>query len=170
MTNRNVCGGGVNEEPVRLSIHGVVMGWKEANNLACQKILRLLQGGANVLAVEKYGDSVLHRCLRVLKDIKILEVLFEHGAQADVIGKDGDTILHTAMSNSTSSINGLSLPDVINLLLGKRARCDVKNNGITAVEYAATNMHCNLETFAVLLRACGKVEIVQRCLWSLCAF
>jgi ankyrin repeat protein len=210
ITNRNVCGGGVREEPVRLPIHGLVVGWKEANNLACQQILRLLlstgadieakddngdttllstlgscnsrvgelfavkgllQGGANVLAVDKYGDLVLHRCLRVLKDIKILEVLFEHGAQADVIGKDGNTILHTAMSNFTYSVNGLSLPDVINLLLEKGARCDVKNSdGITALEYAATNMHCNLETFSVLLRACGDVDTVQRCMWRLRAF
>jgi ankyrin repeat protein len=205
VTSRNACGGGVYEEPVRLPIHGVVMGWTDANNLACQHILRLListgadieakddngdttllsvfwdcsgrvgeffvvngllQSGANVLAVDKDGDSVLHRCLYTLKDIKILEVLFEHGAQADVIGNGQSTILHAAMSNF--HVKGLSMPDVITLLLEKGARCDVKNSdGSTALEYAATHMNCNLETFAILLRACADPDTVQRCMWTL---
>jgi hypothetical protein len=31
-------------------------------------------------------------------------------------------------------------------------------------------MHCNLETFLVLLWACGDVDTVQRCMWRLRAF
>ena len=210
VTNRNSCGSRVREEPVRLPIHGVVMGWKDNNNLACQQILRLLlsagadieakddngdttllslfrdqnhsdaefvvvsgvlQAGANVLAVDKDGDSALHRCLRGLKDIRILDVLLEYGAQVNVVGKGGDTILHTAMTHSSYKGKGLSMPDVINLLLEKGARCDVKNNdGITAVEYAASNHDCNLETFEVLLRACADADTVKRCMWKLYAW
>jgi ankyrin repeat protein len=204
ITNRNACGAQVRQEPLRLPIHGVVMGWKRTNNIACQQILRLLlnagadieakdthgdttvlflfgdhngpkpefvvvsgivQAGANVLAVDKEGNSVLHRCLQITKDVKILKLLFEYGARADVLGKGGDTLLHTAM---TYICRDSSLADVINLLLDMGTRCDVKNNGgITAIEYAAGIRECNLETFTSLLRSCVDAETIKRCMWKL---
>jgi ankyrin repeat protein len=204
ITNRNACGAQVRQEPLRLPIHGVVMGWKRTNNIACQQILGLLLNagadieakdthgdttvlflfgdhngpkpefvvvsgivlaGANVLAVDKEGDSVLHRCLQITKDVKILKLLFEYGARADVLGKGGDTLLHTAM---TYICRDSSLADVINLLLDMGTRCDVKNNGgITAIEYAAGIRECNLETFTSLLRSCVDAETIKRCMWKL---
>jgi ankyrin repeat protein len=131
----------------------------------------VLQAGANVLAVDENGDSVLHRCLRGLKDIRVLKLLFEYGAQPDVIGKGGDTILHTAMSHSSFKGKGLSMTDVINLLLRMGTRCDVKNNeGVTAVEYAACNYHLSLETFTALVQACEDMGTLKRCMWKLCAW
>jgi ankyrin repeat protein len=205
--NRNSCGSRVHEEPLRLPIHGVVMGWRSANNLACQQILRLLlnaganieakdadgdtpllslfgdhnspdadsvavhgllQAGANVLVVNDDGDSVLHRCLQGSQDTQILKLLFEFEARADVIGKDGNTILHTALHNSYRRMKSQCMADVLNLLLEKGARCDVKNsNGCTAIEEAACKPDCGLETFTALLQSCSDTDTLQCCMWKL---
>jgi hypothetical protein len=128
----------------------------------------IVQAGANVLAVDKEGNSVLHRCLQMTKDVKILKLLFEYGARADVLGKGGDTLLHTAMTYICHKGRDSSLADVINLLLDMGTRCDVKNNGgITAIEYAAGRRECNLETFTSLLRSCADAETIKRCMWKL---
>lgn len=204
--NRNSCGRRVYEEPLRLPIHGVVMGWRSANNLACQQIVRillngganieakdadgdtpllslfsdrkspdtdsvavrgLLQAGANVLVVDDNGDSVLHRCLQGSQDTQILKLLFEFKARADVIGKDGSTVLHTALNNSHRIVESQCTADVVNLLLEMGARCDVKNNdGCTAIEEAARTWDCGLETFTVLLQYCSDTDILRRCMWK----
>ncbi len=205
--NRNACGSRVREEPVRLPIHGIVMGWKPYNNIASQQVLHLLvtagadleakdadgdttllslfrnhnhtdadfvvvngvlQAGANVLAVDKNGDSALHRCLRGSRDIKILKLLFGYGARADVIGNDGDSILHAAMTSNPVPAREVFMTDVIKLLLEMGALCDVKNrNGITELEQAACNWNCSLETFTVLLGACADADALKRCMWKL---
>ncbi|PMD29241.1 ankyrin [Hyaloscypha variabilis F] len=210
VTNRNACGSRVREEPVRLPIHGVVMGWNSTNNAAFRQILRLLvdagadieakdadgdtpllglfrdrndsdaefivvngvlQAGANVLAIDKNGDSVLHRCLGGSKDLKTLEALFEHGARADVIGQEGNTILHTAVTNSGLKDKDASMLSVINLLLEKGAPCDVKNNnGVAAIQWAVGSHRCSLEIFTVLVKSCGDIETIKRCMWNLCAW
>jgi len=205
--NRNSCGRRVYEEPLRLPIHGVVMGWRSANDLACQQILRLLlnaganidskdangdtpllslfsgrnsphteyvvvsgllHAGADILVVDENGDSVLHRCLHRSKDIKLLKLLFEFEAHADVIGKDGNTVLHTAMRCSRQKKESQYLVDAVNLLLEKGARCDMKNNdGCTAIEEAARFWGCSLEIFTVLLQSCSDKDTLQRCMWKL---
>ncbi|KAE9375050.1 ankyrin [Stipitochalara longipes BDJ] len=210
VTNRNACGGRVREEPVRLPIHGIVMGWNSTNNIASQRVLRLLvnagadieaqdedrdttllslfrdcndpdadfvvvngilQAGGNVLALDKNGDSALHRCLGGSKDLRVLTALFDHGAHVDVVGQGGNTVLHTAMTNSGLKAKEAPMFDIINLLLEKGARCDVKNNdGITAIEWAAGSHNCSLETFTVLLQACSDVETIKRCMWKLCTW
>jgi ankyrin repeat protein len=208
VTNRNACGGHSRQEPMRLPIHGVVMGWKTSNNLASQQILRLLiasgadieakdqdgdttllslftyhdneeadivvvsgilQAGANVLAVDENGVGVLSRFLQGSQNIQILKLLLEYGVRADVIGKDGDTALHTAVKSYYSRQGkGASLADIINLLLEKGARCDLKNkDGLTALEYAIGNHECDPKTFTMLLRACTNAETIKRCMWSL---
>jgi ankyrin repeat protein len=208
VTNRNSCGSRVREEPLRLPIHGVVMGWRSANNLACQQILRLLinaganieakdadgdtpllslfsnrhshshdadsvavrgllQAGANVLVVDDHGESVLHRCLQKSVNTEVLKLLFEFEARADVIGKDGNTVLHTALYRHRRW-ESQCMADVVNLLLEKGARCDVKNNdGCTAIEDAACSQDCSLETFTVLVQSCSDTDTLQRCMWKL---
>jgi ankyrin repeat protein len=201
VTNRNSYGSRTHEEPLRTPIHAVVIGWKSANNIACQQVLRLLlnagadievkdangdtpllslfakggspdnvvvkgllQAGANVLAVDRNNDSVLHRCLDGSHDIQILKLLFEYGARADFFGNDGDTIMHTALRNSNWNEKS-QCACVINLLLEMGARCDVKNkHGLAAVEVAASNFDCSLETFTVLLQACSDIDVLKRCI------
>jgi ankyrin repeat protein len=205
--NRNSCGRRVHEEPLRLPIHGVVMGWRSSNHLACQQILRLLlsaganieakdangdtpllslfddcnspnidsvavrgllQAGANVLVVDDDGDSVLRRCLQGSQDTQILKLLFEFEARADITGKDGNTVLHTALHNSHRGVESQCMADVVNLLLEKGARCDVKNNdGCKAIEDAAYAPGYSLETFTILLQSCSDADTLQRCMWKL---
>lgn len=209
ITNRNSCGGNYHDEPLRLPIHGVVIGWKSVTNMASQQLLRLLlnagadintkdadgdtlllslfgdyntpdadfvvvsgllQAGADVLAVDHDGDSVLHRCLRGSQDIRTLKLLFKYGARGNLLSlsKDGDTVLHAALKNSHGKVKGQSMADVVNLLLANGARCDVKNNhGTTAIEEAAQNWNCSLETFTVMLDACSDPEALKQCLWKL---
>jgi ankyrin repeat protein len=65
ITNRNACGAQVRQEPLRLPIHGVVMGWKRTNNIACQQILRLLlNAGADIEAKDTHGDTTVWRSQR----------------------------------------------------------------------------------------------------------
>jgi hypothetical protein len=60
------------------------------------------------------------------------------------------------------------LVDVVNLLLEKGARCDVKNNvGCTAIEDAAYASDCSLETFTALLQSCSDTDALQRYMWKL---
>jgi hypothetical protein len=40
-------------------------------------------------------------------------------------------------------------------------------DGSTAVEDAAHNMHCNLETFTMLLQACSNPDALKRCMWKM---
>jgi ankyrin repeat protein len=126
----------------------------------------LLQAGANVLAVDKNGESVVHRCLSNSHHVEILKLLFEYGARIDVLGHKRNSALHVALTNFPA--NSQETPAVINLLLEKGARCDVENeDGSTAVEDAAHNMHCNLETFTMLLQACSNPDALKRCMWKM---
>lgn len=131
----------------------------------------LLEAGADYLALDTNGDSVLHRCLSGSRDIKTLKLLFEYGVPAYLTGKDGDTILHTALSNTLYKGRGASMEEVVNLLLEKGVPCDVKNkHGVTAVENAASNTECSLETFTVLVQACTDIETLQRCIRKMAAW
>jgi ankyrin repeat protein len=125
----------------------------------------LLQAGANVLALGRDGDSVLHRCLRGWGDIKVLKLLLEYGAHADVLGNDSNTVLHIALRNSSYFER---MDDVIILLLEGGARCDVENkHKWTALEEAASSFRCSLKVFTMLLQTCSRPDAIKRCMWKL---
>jgi hypothetical protein len=129
-----------------------------------------LQAGADYLAVDKDGNSSMHRCLRDSQNIRILKLLFDYGVPANVLGQDGDTILHVALSTQYNK-EGASTEDIVNFLLEIGAPCDVKNkHGITAVEHAAGNVDCSLELFTILVQACADVQVLQRCIWPMAAW
>lgn len=126
-----------------------------------------LEAGADCMVLDKNGDSAIHRCLRGSGDIKTLKLLFEYGIPPSVLGQDGDTILHVALSGYYG-VTDVSTETVVNYLLEMGAPCDIKNkHGISAVEIASSNCKCSLETFTVLARACADVDTLQRCLWRL---
>ncbi|KAH8807526.1 ankyrin repeat-containing domain protein [Xylogone sp. PMI_703] len=128
----------------------------------------LLRAGANVMAINASGDSVLHRCLSSSQNIKLFQLLFEYGASVDSIGKYGNTIMHAALGNCYQDGRSEYMTDIIDFLLNRGAKCDVKNDlGCTAVECAATRPFCTLETFTRLLRACSDENAIQDCLWKL---
>ncbi|KAF4634858.1 hypothetical protein G7Y89_g3236 [Cudoniella acicularis] len=128
----------------------------------------LLQAGANVLAIDMDGDSVLHRYLMASPNIQILKLLFEYGARADAVGSGGDTIMHAALKSSYKIATSGDVGDFVKLLLEMGARCDVTNtDGFTAVEVAACTFSCNLETFTLLLEACSDANVLKRCIWKI---
>ncbi len=195
----------IQKEPLRAPIHAAVIGWKSTNNLACQKVLRLLlnagtdievkdahgdtpllslfsrrsspdivavkcllQAGANVLAVAKNGDSVIHSYLSCPHDIQILKLLFKYGAQPNLLGHEGNTIIHTALENSYRTAKSENMASIVRFLLEMGARCDVKNKlALSAIEVAAGKLHCSLGTFTLLLQACSDVDTLKRCIWKL---
>jgi hypothetical protein len=65
------------------------------------------------LALDMSGDSALYRCLH---GIKILKLLFEYGVPANILGKDEDTILQTALSGYHYKGRTVSTEDIVNLL------------------------------------------------------
>ncbi|RDL32415.1 Ankyrin [Venustampulla echinocandica] len=204
--NRNACGHGAIKEPLRTPIHATVIGWKIANHIACQQILRLLlnagaglevkdaneetpllslfndqnaaddivargllQAGADVLAVDRNGDSIVHRyLLNGSKNIQTLKLFFEYGARIDSLGQGGQTIIHRALQSSYGDQSFEFTAASIDFLLEKGARCDIKDEyGCTTVESAATNSDCPLETFTILLQACFDADVLKRCMWKL---
>ncbi|KAH8648295.1 ankyrin repeat-containing domain protein [Tricladium varicosporioides] len=207
--NRNCCGRRVIPEKLRTNVHGVLIGWKSSNNIACQEVLRLLvnagadlegkdadgntplislfkersfssteppqiaatrellRAGAKATAVTAKGVTALHSFLSTDQNMEILKLLFEFGAQAHTLGKNGDTAIHRAFKNIYGNRGAESIAGIINFLLAKGARCDVKNKkGLTAIE-VASHHRCTLETFMLLLEGCSDLEVLKRCMWNL---
>jgi ankyrin repeat protein len=143
--NRNSCGRRVHEEPLRLPIHGVVMGWRSANNLACQQILRLLlNAGANIEAKDADGDTALLSLFsdRNSPDTDSVAVrgLLQAGANVLVVDDDGDSVLHRCLQGSQDT-------QILKLLFEFAARADViGKDGNTVLHTALNNSHRRAES------------------------
>ena len=62
-------------------------------------VASLLEAGANIsAAVDRNGDTILHRFAKENRDIEFLELLFEHGCSVEDRGSGGQTVLQAALS------------------------------------------------------------------------
>ncbi|TVY33699.1 Ankyrin [Lachnellula occidentalis] len=104
--NRNGCGRRVHVEPVRAPIHGMVMGWKGANDIACQQILRLLvSAGANIEEKDADGDTPLlslfpdgGNIYDEVSDRFAIKSLLLSGANVLAVAQNGDPLLHRCLA------------------------------------------------------------------------
>jgi len=129
----------------------------------------LLQAGADARAVDKNGNSIVQRYLACdSRNIQTLKMLFEYGASPKTIGEHGDTIIHSVLRTIQRDKSHDFTLASIKFLIEKGTPCDVRNKReLTAVEYAANNSMCQLDTFIVLLRACSDEDARKRCTWKL---
>jgi ankyrin repeat protein len=128
----------------------------------------LLEAGANVSAINRCGDSVLHRFLVDTRDLEILELLLRHGADVNVRGRLGYTALHWALSSPGSRNGPNNVNEVVEFLLNKGASCNVKDNlGCTPLETAVRSSDCSFETIKLLLQACPDPDAHRKCLFTL---
>lgn len=132
----------------------------------------LLEAGASILAaVDRKGDNtILHRYLQGNRDIEFLELLFSHGCSVEDRGRDGQTVLHAALSSSWSAPphGPNSVDKIVDFLLNKGARCDITNSaGRIALELAMSNGNCNIDIFRRLLQSCPAMDARTRCIWSI---
>ena len=79
-------------------------------------ITSLLDAGADVSATTD-GDTILHRFLKDNRDIKFLELLFQHGCNIEDRGSGGKTVLHAALSSSYMTRGPNTLDEVVKFLL-----------------------------------------------------
>ena len=138
---------------------GCVSSWLAAKSL--------LEIGASVsAAVDRNGDTILHRNLKGNRDLNFVELLLRHGCSVEDRGSRGQTILHAALSPSMASPEANTLDEVIEFLLDKGARCDLKDDsGRTALEFAIGR--CSIDLFSRMLLACSDKDARARCIWMI---
>lgn len=71
----------------------------------------LLEKGAHVNVQDSEGNTPAHLCIKDNIEIKVLEVLMEHGASFAIVNKEHESLLHVAAQSSR--------PDVLAFLLTK---------------------------------------------------
>jgi ankyrin repeat protein len=145
--------------------------FKERHLLSQVVLKSLLETGAKVSAMDSSGNNVFFRCLQHTRDLDILAMLFDYGADVNERGSGGDTVLHTVLSRDCyPTPQRKSLDEVINLLLKRGAPCNVKNDsGLFALEHAIMNCNCSLQTFKLMLQSCTDETARQRCLFNFCS-
>ena len=129
-----------------------------------------LESGANISAVGEttlYRGTdttrgILQRLLEGSKDVDVLKLLLDNGADIHVKDRNGNNALHMALSCHTipGNVDGL-----INVLLDHGVEAHATNNaGLTPLELAMKNPSCSLRTLEMLLNACLDSTVFQRCL------
>ena len=128
-------------------------------------VMSLLEAGADA-TVTKDGDNILHRFLKENRDIKFIELLLQHGCSIEDRGNNGNTVLHTALLTSYPTTEPNTIDEVIEFLLEKGARSDIKDDyGRTVLELAISS--CSMEVFRRLLQSCPDMDTRTRCLWKI---
>ena len=97
----------------------------EAGSVTDKLSKKLLSGGADVNAVDKQGDTLLHPLLRRNNiDIDMLKLLLDQGADVDAKGYNSNTPLHTLLSSNSLPSNFLQIAQE---LLGKVKDINAQN-------------------------------------------
>lgn len=163
-------------------------GWRRLVNLLPMKAL--VEAGADLAAVDGNGNSIVDKFLECHKDLELLNFLFDYGAEAtsttlhmalsnldtrkdlellnflfDHGAVATSTALHMALSNLNTAEGDSRPSEVVQFLLNRGASCsDEDARGYCALEIAAQNTNCDLETFKMVLRYCHEPDIRNRCL------
>ena len=126
------------------------------------RVKQLLDHGADLELTDKYGWTALHHCIDYYRnddiDLKLLNMLIEHGARLDYRTGNGTTILHALIFNlaQLEPINIILDSDISGLLLDAK-----DDNGYTAFDLLilrARLLRQELGVCSVSLEASGHVD------------
>ncbi|CZR55172.1 uncharacterized protein PAC_05058 [Phialocephala subalpina] len=145
----------------------LMLQFADRTNAHMTAIKSFLEAGADVSVTNSNGDSVLPRALVERKDLDIIKLLLEHGANVLDRGSKADTTLHQILAHPHGNAGHNDVNEILALLLEKGARPDLKNDyGRTALDEAIMTRTVDLETFRILLEKCDE-KTKKRCIWLL---
>ena len=119
----------------------------------------LLEHGAAVDEVDKYGDTALHKAA-YFAHAACVKLLLDYRASIDAVNSNGSTPLHKAAERLRYATGGVLSTDAVDILIKAGAALDICDaDGNTALMKAACS--CNIPTVSKLLAAGANPFVVN---------